>query len=221
MKANEYILKKLEKYGIRKNNYYDANTEVDGLYYDLENAIRRWSEKNGYLFQGFFYDCGKGFQTNIINSLPCSPSEYYSYITDKGLTTTSGWYVHMINKDINTDLKAYLENFIEISGEVCFANFEDQQLHYRKSCYGVVMEGTPTHSFPFDCYSLIDPKNGLRYATKEEESTWREEHWLIPQKSNIKALIYNDKTEIEITKIANIIKVDTMHLNCVHIEKVA
>lgn len=217
MNVSEYTLKKIKNL---KDNHKSVYSE--SLIQNLENALAKWSKKNNYMFSFFYRDPGDYRKCGLRNSLPISYSEYYSFITDKGLKNIKkGWYVHIINKDINVELKDYLEKFIKISGEVCFADFENQQLHYRESCYGVVMEGTPTHSFDFDCYSQIDKRNNKRYATSESYATWREEHWLIPSKSKIKALIYNDKTEIEIKKTAEKLGLDTIHLNCIHIEEAA
>jgi len=121
-----------------------------------------------------------------------------------------GVYVHMLNQDIS-DLPSYLDGLFSVSGEVCVSDIDDMQHSTRTSKIGVVFEAVPTETFDHDCWSYVN-KLGKRVAGVDsydfEVNTARNESWIIPAKSKVKALIACENTFDEVSLLAGKIGVD-------------
>jgi len=211
-----YILKKGDFCGIDKKDTIENKKYFNDydLMQNLNYALNNFCIKHGYIFEEFFYD---NEPCTFEDSLPQEPQKYYRYETSQGLPPApKDLYIHVFNNDIK-NLNQYIKDFLHINSDVCFSNINDNLHHIRKNTIAVIMEGAPTHSFNYDCWSFLD-KNGNRYATRSYYDFFvndsRSEHWLKPKDSKVKFLIYCDKTEKIVQKVANKLKIDTMHVNC-------
>jgi hypothetical protein len=186
MTIQEYTIKKLEK--------FNFNIE-DSLVRNLESSILKVADKQGLTFVGFGYESISGNSTEIIEWwLPVKLEEAYSEITETGRSNAAdkGFYVHIVNNDINLNrIEEEIQRFSSIEGEICVSDFGDNYHNPRKSTLGIVLEGKPTASFDYDCWSVVNEQTGSRVATYRGNPS-RNEHWIIPAKSKIVALIVSE-----------------------------
>jgi hypothetical protein len=132
--------------------------------------------------------------------------EYFPvfYKISGDLPNKYGQYIHICNNGIPK-----ISDFMAIQGQVCFSDLGARQLirNYNKPVIGIIVEGTPEESFSYDCWSEIN-SDGTRKATADNTDQWvnegRPEYWIIPEKTKIIGIAYND--HVTDTQLGNIVK---------------
>lgn len=99
-----------------------------------------------------------------------------------------GLYFHVVNRHVK-DWEDYISKFAGIDGEVCTSKITDTPMKRRHNFIGLLLRGTPTASFPFDCWSQREPRGRFRVATRKEFDSLRNEFWVIPATCQIKAVV--------------------------------
>jgi len=204
MKLIDYIIKKVEM-------FYNYESWIEGSWEDsslknLTSALTKWAKVRNLAFKGFYLDPYEGYHMpedrwgdryHLGRSLPKRVSWDYTHETNAGLPPApAGIYLHICNenpKDGNWG--KYIIDFMALKGQVCFADAVDPHFIADRDdawAIGLLLEGQPTHSFPYDCWSEIDPSNGERYATKKGFSK-RSEHWIRPTEAQLIGLVVGYK----------------------------
>ena len=191
----DYILKKLRALGIDEDEFIP--TPSLHFVQALESAVRKIADRKGLIFSGFWQD-PDGNSCDLSWSLPFDPSVEYSEITESYKGGSHGWYIHVVNDTVD-DLIEYINEFSKIDGVVCFSDLDDQLFRQRRSTIAVIVSGTPTHSFPFDCWSLRPANSKARFATSEGNQN-RNEYWISPIQCRIEALVCCERTEEEVLR---------------------
>lgn len=104
----------------------------------------------------------------------------------------AGLYVHVLNRlpvwTQDAVTKA-VDALMACSGEVCASDIGDQQFSIRAQTIGVILQGQPTASFNYDCWSFVvasrGPYAGLRVPGEKIGDGERSEHWLVPTRCKI------------------------------------
>ena len=210
--TKKYIIKKIQKLDENIRVLSDGKTytdiiygTTDSLFLSLEKAVSRLSEKNGYSFDSFFEIGGQ--ESSLEDSLPMN-------ISDLGKEGEEAVYVHMLNSDIQ-DIVGAIGNVKDINGEICVSNIGDDQFSIRNTKIGLLFHGKPSKTFECDCWSYTKA-DGTRYATRLESYSNRNESWLVPAKSKLMAVVYNDKSYPMALKAADTYGLDLVPFSAVN-----
>jgi len=183
------ILKKYLKKRIRSKFEFEV----------LENSVQRFSLKKGLLFSNFNYhpfirdEWTNPIECKLEESFPVSPSDF-DWATEKGKVGKHGYYIHMVNTVYmcTENIISSVHELKQTSGDVCFSDFGDNLFYGNagESHWGIVVEGTPKKSFPYDCHSY-KTSEGHRFATVGyRENSSRSEHWIDISLCSIIGLVY-------------------------------
>jgi hypothetical protein len=209
---NYILAKALKIRGLHGQDVSDGYGLGDSLLDGLEAAVQKMAQRKSWVFDGLFYSPdGSGESVSLEESLPATLSFTFRYTTAEGEGGTYGWYVHVFNEHIE-DLGTYVRAFEQIEGQVCFSDLGDNLHNPRRTTVAIIMAGTPTHSFNYDCWSFVDPATGLRYAT-EHGNPARWEYWIRPAQAEAKMLVYCDATEAWVKATAARLGLSTLHVD--------
>jgi len=172
------VKKSIKKYILKKLKTFTCPEDIP-LYF--EYAVRLWAEKYDYQFLNFCQDPTDGEYLDIDDihrgySLP--------YRVQGDLEPKKGNYIHIANKIKTID---DIRHTIDCKGEICCSDFEDCYLIYNSHPIAFIFEATPTESYSYDCYSYIS-KTGKRLAGCIAGNSRRNEHFVIPLESRLKAV---------------------------------
>ena len=135
-------------------------------------------------------------------------------ISDLGKDGEEAVYVHMLNSDM-ADIVEAIGNIKGIDGEICVSNIGDDQFSIRNTKIGLMFQGKPSKTFECDCWSHTK-EDGTRYATRIESHSNRNESWLVPAKSKLMAVVYNDNSYPMALKVADTYGLDLVPFSAVN-----
>lgn len=216
--TKKYIIEKVKMFAdveVHGNRVYENEDRFSqGINYDLfwflEKAVSKMSQKEGWSFVSFFlYPDDGQYGAELSASLPVDLS------VNGGKDGEEAVYVHMLNSNLGEDIVEAIGNIRNIAGEICVSDIGDDQFSVRKTKIGLLFQGKPSRTFECDCWSYTKA-DGTRYATRLESYSNRNESWLVPAKSKILAVVYNDRSYELALKVADIYGLDLIPYSAIN-----
>ncbi len=112
---------------------------------------------------------------------------FYKRIPDEFKPKEPKYYVHIMNKVVKDPVR-YVQEFMQLTGEVAASDLVDAFYKTHKNTLAVVLYGLANAEFPHDVYSHINEETGLRELGQQRGED-RTEAWIIPANATLVGVI--------------------------------